>query len=387
MPIAGVFLLILAMIVGYQALYCYASLGRDWTGLFYSGDRMARPPELSGFQFHDSYGYDGQQYRVLAHDPLNRKGYWKYLDDARFRSRRILIPAAAALLGGGSRSAVDFWFVVIVDVSLALGGVCFVLLTNGVCPTLGAIAIYSAIPAVIASTDRMVVDGPLVGAFLAAWLFLRHNRRGALWGVLACAPLIREAGILLNAGVALVFLRRRDLRGTLRACATTLPALAWWWWGALHTVASGAGALLSIPLIPQIAHMFRMETRPLAAWQNAVFQTIVVAAGLCLLAAFGMVAVKLWRGLRQRRIEDDVLLVLPSAVLAAFASSADIVREPYGFARIDSVLLVWAGLRLLAEGRWLAGYAYLPVCGSGLLLFRASPVWQFVRMMGNAGGR
>src|SRR5271157_276380 len=387
MPIAGVFLLILAMIVGYQALYCYASLGRDWTGLFYSGDRMARPPELSGFQFHDSYGYDGQQYRVLAHDPLNRKGYWKYLDDARFRSRRILIPAAAALLGGGSRSAVDFWFVVIVDVALALGGVCFVLLTNGVCPTLGAIAIYSAIPAVIASTDRMVVDGPLVGAFLAAWLFLRHNRRGALWGVLACAPLIREAGILLNAGVALVFLRRRDLRGTLRACATTLPALAWWWWGALHTVASGAGALLSIPLIPQIAHMFRMETRPLAAWQNAVFQTIVVAAGLCLLAAFGMVAVKLWRGLRQRRIEDDVLLVLPSAVLAAFASSADIVREPYGFARIDSVLLVWAGLRLLAEGRWLAGYAYLPVCGSGLLLFRASPVWQFVRMMGNAGGR
>src|SRR5258708_30447927 len=95
----AVFLLLLAITAGYQALYCYGSLGRDWTGLFYSGDLMARPPELdSGFQFRNSRGYDGQQYRVLAHDPLNGRGYLKYLDGARFPSRRILIPPAAALL-------------------------------------------------------------------------------------------------------------------------------------------------------------------------------------------------------------------------------------------------------------------------------------------------
>ena len=379
-------MLLLAITIGYQALYCYGSLGGDWTGLFYSGDLMARPPELaSGFEFHDSRGYDGQQYRVLAHDPLNRKGYWKYLDDARFRSRRILIPAAAALLGAGSRGAVDFWFVAIVDVSLALGGLCFVLLADDVCPRLATIVIYSAIPAVVASTDRMVLDGPSLAAFLAAWLFLRQKRWGALWAVLACAPLVRESGILLNAGVALVFLHRRDVRGALTAGATALPTLAWWWGGALHTAASGAGVLLSIPLVPQIMRAFHLEQRPVAAWQNVVFQATDLAASLCLLAAFGLVAAKLWRGLRQNAMDDDVLLVLPSAVLAAFASGAEIVAEPYSFARVDSVLLAWAGLTLLAEGRRLAAYTYLPACGSGLLLFRVLPLWQFLWMVGQAG--
>jgi hypothetical protein len=383
---AGAFVLLLAITIGYQALYCYGSLGGDWTGLFYSGDLMARPPELaSGFEFHGSRGYDGQQYRVLAHDPLNRKGYWTYLDDARFRSRRILIPAAAAMLGAGSRRAVDLWFVAIVDVSLALGGLCFVLLTDEVCPRLATIAIYSAIPAVVASTDRMVLDGPLLAAFLAAWLFLRQTRPGALWVVLACAPLVRESGILLNVGVALVFLRRRDVRGALTAGATAVPSLAWWWWGALHTAASGVGAALSIPLVPQIMRAFRLEQRPVAAWQNVVFQATDLAASLCLLIAFGLVAAKLWRGLRRNAMDDDVLLVLPSAVLAAFAGGVEIVAEPYSFARVDSVLLAWAGLTLLAEGRRLVAYTYLPACGSGLLLFRVLPLWQFLRMVGQAG--
>ena len=385
---AAVLLLLIALTVGYQAVYCYASMGGDWTSLFCSGDRVPRPPELDGgSRLHDSFGYDGQFFRVLAHDPLNRKGYWRYLDEARYRSRRILIPALAALLGAGSRRAVDFWFIAVVDVSLALGGLCFVRLCGDACPMLAAVEIYCTIPAVVGSTDRMVVDGPLVGAFLAAWLFIRLERRGALWAVLACAPLIRETGILVNAGAALVFLRRRDLPGALMSCATTLPALTWWWWVARRTPASGVARYLSVPLLPQIARMFHIVTRPVAPWRNAANHAIVVATVLCLLIAFAMVAWKLWRGLRRRGIEDDVLLVLPSAILAAFAGIATIVYEPYSMARADSILLVWAGLRLLQDWRRLAAYAYLPVCGSGLLLFRWLPLWQFVRMLGQAGGR
>jgi hypothetical protein len=385
---AAVLLLLIAVTVGYQAVYCYTSTGGAWTGLFCSGDRMPHPAELDrGFRLQDSFGYDGQIFRVLAHDPLNRKGYWRYLDDARYRSGRILIPALAALLGGGSRRAVDFWFIAVVDASLVLGGLCFVRLSGDACPGLAAVAVYCTIPAVVASTDRMVVDGPLAAAFLAAWLFIRRERRGALWAVLACAPLIREAGILVNAGAALLFLRRRDLRGTLISCATTLPALAWWWWVAVRTPASDVGTHLSIPLLPQIARMFHIVTRPVAAWRNAAYHAIVVASVLCLFIAFGTLAWKLWRWLRRHGIEDDVLLVLPSAILAAFASTAAIVYEPYGWARIDSVLLEWAGLRLLQDWRRLAAYAYLPVCGSGLLLFRWLPLWQFVQMLAHAGGR
>ncbi len=383
---SAAFLLLLTITVAYQFVYCYASTGGDPTGLFYSGDRMPRPAELnSGFQFHSSYGYDGQQYRVIAHDPLNRKGYWKYLDDERYRSRRILIPALAALFGGWSRQAVDLWFIAIVDISLALGGLCFVVLTEGMCPSLAAIAMYCAVPAVVASTDRMVLDGPLLAAFLAAWLFVRQGRDPALWVVLTCAPLIREAGLLITAGVALVFLSRRNFRGAMTALLTTAPALVWWGWAMLHTVPSSAQAALSIPLIPQFLRLFTVKVRPVSPLENVLFQATDFAAAACLILAFLILAARVWPLLRKRALDEDSLLIIPSGLLAAFASGAQVVQEPYSFARVDSILLVWAGIGLLQTRKRLAAYVYFPTCGLSLLIYRLLPLEQFVSMLSRAG--
>lgn len=207
--------------VAYQFLYCYSMANGDMTGLFMTSNRARHPPGFSsGFLYRDSGGYDGQIYRRLAHDPLDRKEYWSYLGDPRYRSRRILIPAVAAVLGGGSSGAVDFWYVAVTDILLALGGLCFIRLAEDSCSRPAAAAIYLVIPAVTASTDRMVLDGPSLAGFLALWLFVKEDRKWAAWTVLILLPLIREAGRVFTAGAWIVWLQRRDRRGLLVGAAT-----------------------------------------------------------------------------------------------------------------------------------------------------------------------
>lgn len=371
---ASIFLILLVLTAGYQFLYCYLLPNGDLTSLFFSGTLIPHPPELerSGYRYQNSTGYDGQMYRILAHDPLSRRGYWKYLDDPRFRSRRILIPAIAGLLGGNSVAAVDFWYVAVTDILLGLGGLCFVRLAEGYCSRLSAAILYSFIPAVIASMDRMVLDGPAVAGFLAVWLFLRERRMTLLFAALALLPLIRETGVLINVGAGIVFLRSREYRHLALAALTTVPALLWWSFAAAHTPASEASGLLSVPLVPQIVRLFTPVSRPVAPLVNLLLQAVDLVADTCLLLAFALLAHTIWREIRQGRLADDTLLIIPAAVLAAFASSPDILKDPYGFMRIDSALITWAALRMLTV-RPLFAAAYLPASSAGVFMFWARP--------------
>ena len=368
---ASTFLFLLVLTAGYQFLYCHLLPDGDLTSLFFSGALRTHPPELerSGYRYQNSTGYDGQMYRTLAHDPLSRKGYWKYLDDPRLRARRILIPAMAGLLGGSSISAVDFWYVAVTDILMALGGLWFVRLAERCCSRLAAVILYSLIPAIIASTDRMVLDGPAVAGFLAVWLFLRERRMTLLFAVLALLPLIRETGLLITVGAGIVFFRSREYRRLALAAMTTIPALLWWSFVAAHTPASGAGSLLSVPLVPQIVRLFTPVSRPVPQLVNTLLQAVDVVADTCLLLAFALLAHTIWRELRHGRLADDTLLIIPVAVLAAFASGPEILKDPYAFLRVDSALIAWAALRMLTI-RPLFAAAYLSASGAALLIFR-----------------
>lgn len=368
---ASTFLILLVLTAGYQFLYCYLLPNGDLTSLFFSGALLTHPPELerSGYRYRNSTGYDGQMYRILAHDPLSRKGYWSYLDSPRLRARRILIPAVAGLLGGGSVAAVDWWYVAITDILIGLGGLCFVRLAEGYCSRLAAVILYSFIPAVIASTDRMALDGPAVAGFLAVWLFLRERRTTPLFAVLAVLPLIRETGLLINVGAGIVFFRSGEYRRLALAATTAIPALLWWSFVAAHTPASGLGSLLSVPLVPQIVRLFTLVSRPVPPLVNTLLQVVDMVAVTCLLLAFAFLARTIWREIRQGRLAEDTLLIVPIAVLAAFASGADTLRDPYAFLRVDSALIAWAALRMLTiQSRFAA--VYLCACGAGLLIFR-----------------
>jgi hypothetical protein len=93
-------------VAGWQALTVHYSFGGNWTALYYTGALFRGvPPALQPeniYVFPNSVGYDGQVYHYLAHDPLLRRNFGPFLDDPRYRARRILVPGVAFLLAFGA---------------------------------------------------------------------------------------------------------------------------------------------------------------------------------------------------------------------------------------------------------------------------------------------
>ena len=365
--------------LGYQAFYVHATAPGQWSALFFNGSRFAHPNvENFGYIYPDSYGYDGQWYRLLALDPLLNKGLTKYLDNPRLRARRILIPAIAGALGKESLPASEYWFIAITDVTMALGGLCFVRLAKDSCAPVAAAILYLFIPAIPVSTDRMVLDGPSVAGFLAVLLFFRERRTAPLMMVLTALPLVRENAVPVTAGVALAYFLARDYRKMLLATVTGLPSIAWWIYEARRTPPSNETHLFSIPLAPQVIRLFTLIHRQVPAWLNVALWAVDFVAMACLLFAFALFAKIMIRELQRGNMEGETCIVLPVVLVAAIASSAEILKDPSGFMRIDSMLIAWAGLRVLRMRLWWAA-AYLPACSAGLLMFRVRTV---LSMMG-----
>ncbi len=98
--------------------------GGNPTGLFYTGAKTPLPPALAAghtYRVKDDAGYDAQFYHLIAHDPLNRRGFLSYVDNARLRWRRIGVPALAALLAVGTGGSVDYIYIAIELVFVFLG--------------------------------------------------------------------------------------------------------------------------------------------------------------------------------------------------------------------------------------------------------------------------
>jgi hypothetical protein len=76
------------------------------TSLFMIGERfyVQGPEEILGFKPYvhaDSFGFDGQFFYFLAHDPFLRRGAYRFLDDPRLRAQRVGYPLLAWLLALG----------------------------------------------------------------------------------------------------------------------------------------------------------------------------------------------------------------------------------------------------------------------------------------------
>lgn len=364
--------------LGYQALYVLATAPGQWSALFFNGANLPHPDIPNyGYLYPNSNGYDGQWYRLLTLDPLLNKGLTKYIDDPQFRSRRILISAVAGALGHESLPATQFWFIAITDISMAFGGLCFVRLAKDSCPPIAAAILYLFIPAIVASTDRMVLDGPAVAGFLAVLLFYRERRTVPLMMVLVALPLVRESALPVTGGVVLAYFFAKEFSKMFAAALTGLPTIGWWMYDASHTLPSNATYLLSIPLVPQVIRLFTLIHRPVVPWLNFALYIIDFIAVACLLFAFGLFAQMMIREFQRGRIDGEMWIVLPAACVAAIASSPDILRDPYGFMRIDSMLLAWASLQVIRMSPiWAA--IYLPACSVGLLMFRVKPLLSLV---------
>src|SRR5215469_15348809 len=95
----------------------------DWSGLFCTGEKAVLPPMVAAehpYRFAGAPGWDGQLYHEIAHDPFLQRGNVSYVEGARLRYRRILIPALAYILSGGHDGGVDAAYRLVVILFFAL---------------------------------------------------------------------------------------------------------------------------------------------------------------------------------------------------------------------------------------------------------------------------
>ena len=221
----------------------------DWSALFCTGEHARLSPVLAAehpYEFAGMDGWDGQWYHAIAHDPLLRRGTAPFLDSARLRYRRILVPAVAFILAAGNDAFIDRAYRLALLLFFGLGAwwLARLALAAGK-PALLGLAFF-VLPASVASLDRSAVDVALM-CFCAGFAFYSRSveRPAALYGLLLLAGLVRETGLLLTAAYCLWLLLERDIRRCALFATAAAPTLGWYAFVNSRTPPySGAGAIV-----------------------------------------------------------------------------------------------------------------------------------------------
>jgi hypothetical protein len=333
-------------------------------GLFYVGANAPLPSGVLGdhtYRVRDERGYDGQFYYLIAHDPLNQRGFLAYVDTPRYRWRRIGIPGLAYLLAFGSDAWVDLAYVLLELMFVFLGSYWLAAYAqrHRRSPAWGLA--FLLIPAVAVSLDRMTIDLPLAALSIALLLYASDGvPRWPAYSALIAVPLVRETGMLLILAWCAYWALKRSLRNVFAGAACALPALGWWLYVALHTVPDRTGFLASFPFSGAVTWTIHALAEPVAAYgpgANAVLE-LVALAGTWL--AFVLAACLVAEGRLQKNSWD--LPELTAVLFAAFASLIayqDIWASLYGIGRTLSPLLIALAAIALRDRRPIFAYPLL----------------------------
>jgi hypothetical protein len=215
----------------WQALTVHYNDGGNWTALFLSGSRFPVPPALASesiYVFPDSAGYDGQMYHYVAHDPLLRHDFGKYIDSAQLRYRRILLPALAFLLAGGRQGGIDTAFITCNLLFLFAGAwwLSRYLALEGHHPAWAILLV--AAPAAVTSLDRLTVDLSMTALCIGFAYYAKIESRWMIYVMLVLAGLSRETGLVLSIAFCIFLLMRRQLAQAVLYSTAVLPAGLWY---------------------------------------------------------------------------------------------------------------------------------------------------------------
>jgi MFS family permease len=181
------------------------------------------------------YGYDGQWFLGQAIDPLGRTDLATTFDNPRYRSIRVLLPAAAWLLAAGQPGAIPYTLLVMQILAVGLGCAASARIISGYGRSPWWGATFAIIPGVWLGVAYVTAE-PLGVALAALGLSLVMDRRYG-WAGLAFAgsALTKETYIAFAIGAALYLAVDSHLRGQrwLRpAAAMVVPvavSIAAWW--------------------------------------------------------------------------------------------------------------------------------------------------------------
>lgn len=341
------------------ALACTASLalwqtstvrytyGGNWTGLFCIGAFYTTlPPQLQSEQFFifPNHGYDGQQYHLIAHDPLFRRGLDRYLDGPRVRYRRILVPGLAAFIAFGQDRAVDTAYVAVQWLFFFAGAYWLgrFAVSNGYSAWLGFL--FSLVPAVLISADRQTVDAALAACCVGFAWYTRASSPPKLYAVLALAALVRETGWLLLVAYVIWLAAERRLREAILFSTAALPAAAWYAFVHAHTEPDHSTQLtpaLFSGIAARVMHPFPYPSLNPVTAAAAVLDLLALAAIAFLIVwTIRRAALRVWT--------PCTVAIYLFAVLAAAMPAGDLWSEVYAFGRSLTPLLLLAALEGLS---------------------------------------
>jgi len=277
------------LVLAWWWLTVHFNFGGNWTALYCTGDRFPPPPALAHeniLVFAGSNGFDGQFYHYLAHDPLLRQDYRKYLDLPRVRAQRILTPALAYLAAGGQSRLIDPAYLAVTLAFVFLGAFWVGRYLNR--PAWGLA--FLLVPSVLVSIDRLTIDLALAALCVG---FLLYTREGPPWKlclVLVAAGLARETGLVFVGAVCGAAVLRREWGRAAVFATAALPVLAWMAWLHVQLPPPPQASWPWIPLYGIARRLLHPPSYPLAAPVALAAHTLdyLALAGTLLAAALAV---------------------------------------------------------------------------------------------------
>jgi hypothetical protein len=346
-----------AAILGWQEFLVHFRYGGVQTALFFTGAGSVPPPlQVETYRFPNSGGYDGQFYRYVAHDPFFRRGFSRYIDDPRYRYGRILVPIIAWAASGGQDQWIDraFQLTVVFFCGLGVYWTCrWISLSD--CPPLWGAAAFLLLPATLASAERLVLDGPLCALFGGYLYYARLGRWKAMYVIATIAPLVRETGILILAGIlAAAFFEKRW--GSFAVfCTAAVPTLAWTLYIAPHTPSAGAIHIFQRPVTGLFLRLFTViRYYPGLNKSRYLFmQSMDFLAMAGFILCLALAAKWIWKYKIKRR--DGVVFTVASfLLLGLLLGHPGHLMSAYGYSRPLSPLILWVVLMALESRKWTA---------------------------------
>ena len=368
-----------AAVLTWQELTIRYHYQGNQTGLFCTGSKQRIPPQLRNgtYVFQNSYGYDAQFYRYAAHDLFLKKGLAGFVDDARLRYGRILLPLIAWGAAGGQERLIDQTYQLTVTVFCGMGvyWTCAYLTLAGCAPWWGLLFIL--LPATLASVDRMLVDGALCALFAGSLYYLRLGRFRAVYIITLLAPLVRETGFLLLAGVLLAALAERQWRRMLVFSTAATPALLWSWYVTAHTAPSQVYGIFGRPVFGLFVRLFTLRADPASGFVRPVILTVDFLAMAGFILCLAMAARWIWSR-KEERLAASSITVGCFVLLGLLLGSPVQLLDAYGYARPISPVLLWVALQSVVRKTW-AGLAPPLAVSLSVGMYCVPPALSIVR--------
>jgi len=352
------------------ALLVFGKFGGNPTGLARIGERFAANPHLPQEQLlvlPGKRGNDGQQFLVLATDPLQLDpSTAAAVDNPIYRGKRLLYPLLAWLTGLGQPRLI-IWTLGLINVACIAAAAALVAQWAQLeqrHPRWGLAVL--ALPGYWITLTLSTADLLATTLLLAAAVAWRQGRLGPLAGALSAALLTRETALLASVSTGLTALWERRWRWLLPLALVPVPMLTLTAWlkarfattadGLLATLHFGPPGLGILQKVAQVLGLRVLPGPPLVGLERG-FDGLCLLFWLATLVVLIAAAVLGWGG-RWLRM-TAALYVLP-----ALCTSTQILARFPDYSRVWIDLSSLALLALLS-GRhagltwWLSGAACL----------------------------